>query len=127
MNNMDAQSKDLDSFYQETDEKHLIPLWKVTAKLLPPEPQTKVLPYLWHWADLRRMAYRAGELVPIERGGDFFVVPPWAWHKFVNGSKDELILFSVQDTPVMQALGLYREEAYKDNGGHQQITEKFEN
>jgi len=26
-----------------------------------------------------------------------------------------------------QALGLYREEAYKDNGGHQQITEKFEN
>ena len=65
MNNMDTQSKDLDSFYQESDEKHLIPLWKVTAKLLPPEPQTKVLPYLWHWTDLRRMAYRAGELVPI--------------------------------------------------------------
>lgn len=26
-----------------------------------------------------------------------------------------------------QALGLYREEAYKDNGGHQQIMGKFEN
>src|SRR5688572_4702754 len=57
-----------ESFYQEAEAKHLIPLWKVTAKLLPPQPQTKVLPYLWKWSDLRRMAYRAGELVPIERG-----------------------------------------------------------
>lgn len=61
------------------------------------------------------------------RRSDFFVVPPWAWHEFVKENKDELILFSVQDTPVMQALGLYREQAYKDNGGHQRVTGKFKN
>jgi gentisate 1,2-dioxygenase len=57
--------------------------------------------------------------------GDFFVVPPWAWHEFANESKDEVILFSVQDTPVMQALGLYKEEAYRDNGGRQQVSGTF--
>ncbi len=62
--------KDLKQFYQEADQRHLVPLWKVTARLLPFEPQTKVLPYLWRWSELRRMAYRAGELVPIERGGE---------------------------------------------------------
>jgi hypothetical protein len=37
-----------------------------------------------------------------------------------------VILFSVQDTPVMEALGLYREEAYEENGGNQKITTIFE-
>ena len=57
--------------------------------------------------------------------GDFFVVPPWAWHEFANESADEVILFSVQDTPVMQALGLYKEEAYGENGGRQKVTKIF--
>ena len=46
-------------------------------------------------------------------------------HEFANESKDEVILFSVQDTPVMQALGLYKEEAYRENGGHQEISGTF--
>lgn len=79
----EAEAKALNGFYQKTVAKNLIPLRKVTAKLLPPARQTKVLPYLWHWADLR--LYRAGELVIIERG-DFFVVPAQAWHEFVNES-----------------------------------------
>lgn len=58
------------------------------------------------------------------RQGDFFVVPPWAWHEHVNESRDEAILFSVQDTPVMKALGLYREEALES--GHQIITAQFD-
>jgi gentisate 1,2-dioxygenase len=65
-----AENSDLAEFYQETDRRHLIPLWNVTARLLPPEPQSRVQPYMWKWADLRRLAYRAGELVPIERGGE---------------------------------------------------------
>src|SRR6266508_143233 len=71
---MTKGASDLDrgikEFYQEAEERHLAPLWPVTAQLLPPEPKTKVKPFLWHWSDLRRMAYRAGELVPIERGGE---------------------------------------------------------
>lgn len=62
--------KELDEFYAETERKYLIPLWRVTERLLPPEPQTQVHPYLWKWSDLRRMAQRAGKLVPLGRGGE---------------------------------------------------------
>lgn len=65
-----APDSELQEFYQEADQKHLVPLWKVTARLLPFEPKSKVEPHLWRWSDLRRMCYRAGELVPIERGGE---------------------------------------------------------
>lgn len=42
---------------------------------------------------------------------DCFVVPNWAWHKHLNQSMHEpAILFSVNDIPLLQALGLYREE-----------------
>lgn len=57
--------------------------------------------------------------------GDLFVVPSWAWHEFANESSQEAILFSIQDTPVMRALSLFREEAYEDNAGHQEITSRF--
>ncbi|MCH6544639.1 MAG: cupin domain-containing protein [Deltaproteobacteria bacterium] len=59
--------------------------------------------------------------------GDFFVVPPWAWHEHANEGQQESILFSIQDTPVMKALGLYREEPYQENGGHQRVTGNFPN
>jgi gentisate 1,2-dioxygenase len=54
--------------------------------------------------------------------GDFFAMPPWAWHEHANESSDEVVLFSIQDTPVFEALGLYREEAYTEHAGHQSIT-----
>ncbi len=57
--------------------------------------------------------------------GDMFAVPSWAWHEHGNESGQEAILFSIQDTPVMKALALYREEAYEPNGGHQDITSNF--
>ena len=44
--------------------------------------------------------------------GDCFVVPLWSWHSHRNRSeKEEAILFSTSDRPVMEALKLYREEA----------------
>jgi gentisate 1,2-dioxygenase len=43
--------------------------------------------------------------------GDCFVVPLWSWHSHQNPSKEEAILFSMSDQPVMEALKLYREEA----------------
>jgi gentisate 1,2-dioxygenase len=43
---------------------------------------------------------------------DCFVVPNWTWHRHVNhSSKDDAVLFSVSDAPVLRTLGLYREEA----------------
>lgn len=55
---------------------------------------------------------------------DIFCVPSWAWHEHANGSdRDDACLFSFNDMPVMHSLGLYREQAFADNGGHQPITE----
>ena len=60
------------------------------------------------------------------REGDLFVVPTWAWHEHASFDGREAILFSVQDTPLLRALGLYREQAYPDQDGHQPITHEFE-
>jgi gentisate 1,2-dioxygenase len=51
---------------------------------------------------------------------DIFCVPSWAWHEHGNASDSEdACLFSFHDLPVIESLGLYREEAYGDNGGFQ--------
>jgi len=56
------------------------------------------------------------------RERDIFVVPSWAWHEHANGSdSDDACLFAFHDLPVMRALGLYREQAYGEHGGHQPI------
>ena len=54
---------------------------------------------------------------------DIFCVPSWAWHEHVNASaSDDACLFTFNDLPVMHALGLYREEAFGDNGGRQPLV-----
>lgn len=51
---------------------------------------------------------------------DILCVPSWAWHEHANLSdSDDACLFCFNDLPVMRSLGLYREEALADNGGHQ--------
>ncbi|MBI2133005.1 MAG: cupin domain-containing protein [Candidatus Tectomicrobia bacterium] len=50
--------------------------------------------------------------------GDAFCVPSWAWHEHAAG-EGEAILFSINDLPVMEALGLYREEGLKE--GNQKV------
>lgn len=59
--------------------------------------------------------------------GDMFVIPSWTYHEHLNASKDKrAILFSIQDTPILKALGKYREEALSSNGGHQSVKETFD-
>jgi gentisate 1,2-dioxygenase len=58
--------------------------------------------------------------------GDIIALPPWALHEHANASTSEdAVLFSIQDTPVLQALGLYYEETLTGNDGHQQVTSNF--
>lgn len=57
--------------------------------------------------------------------GDMFAVPSWAWHEHANASGQEAVLFSIQDTPLMKALALYREQPYGDNAGHQAVSSHF--
>ena len=42
--------------------------------------------------------------------GDSFVIPLWQWHRHENPSAGDAVLFSLNDRPVMESLGLYREE-----------------
>ncbi len=59
--------------------------------------------------------------------GDMFVIPSWTYHEHLNESRSErAILFSIQDTPILVALGKYREEALAANGGHQQVKSVFD-
>ncbi len=54
---------------------------------------------------------------------DIFCLPSWAIHEHANGSDtDDACLFTFNDSPVMRALGLNREEVYSDNGGHQILS-----
>jgi gentisate 1,2-dioxygenase len=60
------------------------------------------------------------------RQGDIIAIPPWALHEHANGSaKEDAILFSIQDAPVLNALGLFYEEDYSENGGRQKVTSTF--
>ena len=44
--------------------------------------------------------------------GDFFVVPNWSWHRHRNSSnRERSIIFSCTDRPLMEAVGVYREQA----------------
>jgi gentisate 1,2-dioxygenase len=54
---------------------------------------------------------------------DIFCVPAWAFHEHGNASEtDDACLFCFNDLPVMRALGLYREEAFGENAGHQRLN-----
>jgi gentisate 1,2-dioxygenase len=53
---------------------------------------------------------------------DIFCVPSWAWHEHHNTSDTEdACLFSFNDLPVIEKLGLYQEKEYVENDGHQMI------
>lgn len=57
--------------------------------------------------------------------GDFFIVPPHAWHEHHMPSGDDAVLFSTSDAPVLEALRLQTEEAYAEDGGHQPVTSDY--
>jgi gentisate 1,2-dioxygenase len=58
--------------------------------------------------------------------GDIITLPSWALHEHANRSpRDPAVLFSIQDRPVLGALGLYREKALTENEGHQSVTSVF--
>jgi gentisate 1,2-dioxygenase len=56
--------------------------------------------------------------------GDTFVVPNWAWHEHANTSAEDAYLFSANDAPVMERLGLERLESHP--AGHQAVEGEFE-
>jgi gentisate 1,2-dioxygenase len=59
-----------DEFCGALAAKDLQPLWTQAAKLMPPEPIPRTIPWLWRWRSVLPLAQRAGELITIERGGE---------------------------------------------------------
>lgn len=57
--------------------------------------------------------------------GDILCLPSWALHEHTNNGSEDAILFSINDRPVFETLGFWREEAMAENDGHQEITSLF--
>ncbi|TQM43848.1 cupin domain-containing protein [Pseudonocardia cypriaca] len=64
-----ATDPDLDLLYARLADRSLQPLWEMTG-LLTAEPRVRGVPFRWSGADLRELGNAAGELVPVDRGGD---------------------------------------------------------
>lgn len=61
---------ELDELYSDMTAARLAPLWTQLGGLMPDVPTSDAVPHVWHWRDIHRIAERAGELVPVGRGGE---------------------------------------------------------
>jgi gentisate 1,2-dioxygenase len=60
----------LKQLYADFAAANLNPLWTQVGNLQPEFPQPDARPHRWAWADLLPLAERAGDLVPVGRGGE---------------------------------------------------------
>lgn len=68
--NTSESSADLEALYRDAADGQLIPLWTQVDELMPSRPTPQAQPYVWRWSDLYAVAQRAGDLVPVGRGGE---------------------------------------------------------
>jgi gentisate 1,2-dioxygenase len=64
------QQQQIDALYADLDGEHLIPLWTHLGDLMPSTPRPEAVPHLWRWDTLLPLAERAGDLIPVGRGGE---------------------------------------------------------
>jgi len=60
----------LEELYEGFERELLVPLWTEIGDLMPVHPRSRAVPHRWRWGNLRGLAARAGELVPVGRGGE---------------------------------------------------------
>ena len=60
----------LHELYRGFEQELLVPLWTEIGDLMPSAPRPSAVAHRWRWATLLRLAERAGELVPVGRGGE---------------------------------------------------------
>ncbi|MEV5893571.1 cupin domain-containing protein [Nonomuraea fuscirosea] len=60
----------LHELYRGFEQELLVPLWTEIGDLMPAHPRSRAVPHLWHWDSLLKLAARAGEIVPVGRGGE---------------------------------------------------------
>lgn len=64
------EQRQLDDMYAAFDAAYMTPLWTQIGGLMPTEPRPDAVPALWKWSTLLPLAERAGDLVPVGRGGE---------------------------------------------------------
>ncbi|CAM5222318.1 Gentisate 1,2-dioxygenase [Castellaniella defragrans] len=64
------EAAELEALYTNFQSENLAPLWTQVGNLMPQSPEPKALPHIWRWQRLYELAKRAGELVPVGRGGE---------------------------------------------------------
>src|SRR5712692_2441005 len=99
--------------------RHALPSMACRIQLLPTGTRTAAHRHTGHF--IYHVVQGAGATtIGDERyewqAGDFFLVPPWHWHKHETVGRDDAILFSLNDTPLLQTLGVHREEALVEEG-----------
>lgn len=65
-----GQGPELDQLYADFGANHMVPLWTQLDDLMPLSPQPGAVPHVWRWSTLYPLAQRAGDLVPVGRGGE---------------------------------------------------------
>jgi gentisate 1,2-dioxygenase len=63
-------SAELEQLYRGFEAELLVPLWTEIGDLMPTSPRPAAQPHVWRWQNLLRLAQRAGDLVPVGRGGE---------------------------------------------------------
>ncbi|MEV0700202.1 cupin domain-containing protein [Saccharopolyspora sp. NPDC050389] len=71
MTSLDTQQEAaLAQLYADFAAENLNPLWTQRDDLMPMQPTPKAVPHVWRWSTLYPLAQRAGDLVPVGRGGE---------------------------------------------------------
>ncbi|GAA5156451.1 MULTISPECIES: cupin domain-containing protein [Amycolatopsis] len=68
--NQPDPSPELDELYRGFEKELLVPLWTEIGDLMPASPSPAMRPHVWRWQTLLPLAEKAGELVPVGRGGE---------------------------------------------------------
>lgn len=66
----DIDREALDQLYADFAAENLNPLWTQLSDLMPMTPEPKAVAHVWRWSTLYPLAERAGDLVPVGRGGE---------------------------------------------------------
>ena len=64
------RTPELEELYRGFESELLVPLWTEIGDLMPLQPQSKAVAHMWRWNNLLPLAERAGDLVPVGRGGE---------------------------------------------------------
>ncbi|WP_280436144.1 cupin domain-containing protein [Nocardia carnea] len=60
----------LEELYRGFEQELLVPLWTEIGDLMPAHPRSRAVPHLWRWENLLRLTAKAGDIVPVGRGGE---------------------------------------------------------